>query len=120
MLSREDCAVSAEDLERALSAAGRRVARASIYRALEALAAEGLVQRVDLGESGSRWERIGGNDDHSHHHHLVCGSCGRIVPFEDDRLERALDSLSSSAGFRVDSHEVTLHGRCGPCCSGDR
>ena len=113
-LSRETCAVSAEQLERRLADSNRRVGRASIYRALEALAAVGLVHRVEVGEGGSRWERIGANG-HDHHHHLLCGSCGQLVPFEDAGLEQALLELADRAAFTVDSHEVTLHGHCASC-----
>ena len=47
----------------------------------------GLVQRVDLGDGGSRYEPIlpGGE----HHHHAVCDTCGKVTPFEDERLEGA-------------------------------
>jgi Fur family ferric uptake transcriptional regulator len=116
-LSLESCAVSAEELESELNKRGRKVARASVYRALEALAEIDLVQRVDLGESGSRWERVGVSDDH-HHHHLVCRQCGAIVPFESELLESALHSIGSEDGFSVDSHDVTLFGRCTSCTSG--
>ncbi|MEI7888728.1 MAG: Fur family transcriptional regulator [Actinomycetes bacterium] len=115
-LSRETCAVTAEQLERTLADENRRVGRASIYRALEALAHVGLVQRVDLGETGSRWERIGANG-HDHHHHLLCSACGQLVPFEDQRLETALQHLAANKEFTVDSHEVTLHGRCASCAA---
>lgn len=113
-IATESCAVSAEDLAESLRERGRRVARASVYRALEALAEVDLVQRVELGDGNSRWERIGATAAH-HHHHLVCRSCGQVVPFVDERLEAALDSLSSREGFSVDSHDVTLHGRCSGC-----
>ena len=113
-LATEGCAVSAEQIADSLRDEGRKVARASVYRALEALEQVSLVQRVELGDGSSRWERVGGGDHH-HHHHLVCRSCGRIEPFENEPLERALNSLSDAEGFTVDSHDVTLHGRCSRC-----
>lgn len=114
-ISREHCAVSADQLADALSQRGRRVGRASLYRALEALEEINLVQRVEIGDGNARWERIGGNGSTHHHHHLICRSCGQLEPFEDARLETALEELSASAGFTVDSHDVTLHGRCSSC-----
>ena len=114
-LAKETCAVSAENLEDSLVAEGRKVGRASIYRALEALAAVGLVQRVDLGEGGSRWERVGSGPHH--HHHLVCRTCGAVVPFEDDNLETALHALGRKYGLTVESHDVTLHGLCPACAT---
>ncbi len=113
-LAREGCAVSAEQIADSLRDEGRKVARASVYRALEALEQVALVQRVELGDGSSRWERTGGGGLH-HHHHLVCRSCGRIEPFANEPLERALNSLSDTEGFTVDSHDVTLHGRCSRC-----
>ena len=113
-LAGESCAVSADDLANSLRDRGRRVARASVYRALEALADVELVARVELGDGNSRWERVGASAHH-HHHHLVCRACGQVVPFADQRLEDALDSLSIREGFSVDSHDVTLHGLCSGC-----
>ena len=115
-LAKESCAVSVEQLEIALSQQGRKVGRASIYRALEALAELDLVQRVELGEAGSRWERSGAGSHH-HHHHLLCTSCGSVVPFEDDALEKALHSLGDRNGYELDAHDVTLHGRCPSCAT---
>lgn len=106
--------MSAEQIEQSLASNGRKVGKASVYRALEALAQSGLVQRVDLGEGGSRWERVG-SDPHHHHHHLLCQQCGSVVPFEDDVLEEALHSLVQRNGFEIDAHDVTLHGRCRKC-----
>ncbi len=113
-LAEESCAVSAEQIEISLGKQGRKVGKASIYRALEALAQVGLVQRVDLGESGSRWERVG-SDPHHHHHHLLCRGCGSVIPFEDAALEHALHNLSEAKGFQIDAHDVTLHGLCPQC-----
>lgn len=113
-IASETCAVSADDLADSLRDRGRRVARASVYRALEALSDVDLVQRVELGDGNSRWERVGASAHH-HHHHLVCRSCGQVVPFEDERLEESLAALSRRSDFVVDSHDVTLHGRCSSC-----
>src|ERR671916_222561 len=84
----------------ALGEAGLRVGgAASVYRALEALDRIGLVQRVEVGEGGTRYEAIvpGGE----HHHHVVCDSCGRISPFEDPGLERAIGRLAGRIEHRV-------------------
>ena len=35
-----------------------------------------------------------------HHHHVVCERCGRVVPFEDEDLERAIGRVSRGAGLR--------------------
>ncbi len=112
-LAREDCCVTAQEIADALRASGSRVGIASVYRALEALDRIGLIQRVEVGEGGTRYEAIvpGGE----HHHHVVCDSCGRISAFEDAGLERAIGRLSNRLGLRVSGHDVLIRGECSRC-----
>jgi Fur family ferric uptake transcriptional regulator len=112
-LGRERCAVSARDLEERLRADGRDIGRATIYRSLEQLDELHLVSRVDVGDGTARFEpRLPGGE---HHHHLICDSCGVVTPFEDDALERAVQRVSRHVDFRVDEHDIVLHGACGRC-----
>ena len=83
---------------------------ASIYRALEVLEHEGLVQRFDVGDSAARYEPALPSGEH--HHHLVCERCGEVRAFEDDDLERAINRLARRVDFAIDGHDVTLTGRC--------
>ena len=108
LLAGEDCAVTAAEIDGRL----RGVGRSTIYRALEQLEGLGLVQKVDLGGDAVGYERI---DPEVHHHHIVCRRCGRIVPFEDPRLERAIGALAKRPDFSVHSHEVILRGECASC-----
>jgi len=113
LLDSEDCALTAHEIEERLRADGRTVARASVYRALEQLADLRLVGRLDVGQGMARYERLEPSGDH--HHHMVCDSCGTVVPFEDPELERTMEQLSRRVSFAVDEHEVVLHGACGDC-----
>jgi Fur family ferric uptake transcriptional regulator len=112
-LGREHCAVSARDIEQRLRGTDRDVGRATIYRSLEQLDELHLVTRVDVGDGTARFEpRLPGGE---HHHHLICDSCGVVEPFEDEALERAVQRLSRQVDFRVDEHDIVLHGACGRC-----
>jgi Fur family ferric uptake transcriptional regulator len=112
-LGREDCCLSAQEIHDGVRAAGARVGIASVYRALEGLDELGLVQRVDLGDGISRFERVDPRGDH--HHHLVCGDCGKVEPFEDSALEQALERVAGGRGYEVAAHDVVLRGACGDC-----
>lgn len=112
-LGESGCAVSALELDERLRRAGRGVGRASVYRALEQLVELGLVQRLDLGTDEARYERAGPGD--AHHHHMVCDRCGKVLPFEDPGLERAVSRISGGRGFEVREHEIVLHGACDAC-----
>jgi Fur family ferric uptake transcriptional regulator len=112
-LGRQACAVSALDVETALRGSGRAVGRASVYRVLEQLATLRLVSRLEVGDGTTRYEVA--HPSGEHHHHLVCDSCGRVTPFEDPELERAVERVASRVPFSVDEHDIVLHGHCGSC-----
>jgi Fur family transcriptional regulator, ferric uptake regulator len=88
-------------------------ARASVYRALEQLELLGLVQRIEVSRGVAGYERV--EADGHHHHHAICRDCGRMVPFEDPTLERAIGRVSESISFDVSEHDVVLRGRCERC-----
>jgi Fur family transcriptional regulator, ferric uptake regulator len=116
LLSDQDCALSALEIEDALKARarGRRsIGRASVYRGLELLHEHELVSRLELGDGVARYEPADPAGDH--HHHLVCDECGQLVPFHDPALERSINRLSSRLGFHTKDHEVTLRGHCPDC-----
>jgi Fur family ferric uptake transcriptional regulator len=113
LLAAQACALSAFEIEDRLRAEGRHVARASIYRVLELLQERGLVARLELGDATAKFELI--DPAGGHHHHLLCDSCGSLVPFDDDDLERSIDRLSRRLGFSANGHEVVLRGDCSAC-----
>jgi len=113
LLEREQCALTAQQIDDRLRAAGRSVGRASVYRILELLTELRLVQRIDVGQGVARYERH--LPDGEHHHHLVCDCCGAIAPFSDRSLEQAIERVSRSVSFAVDDHDVVLHGECSAC-----
>ena len=114
-LGAQSCAVSAADLDAQLRADGSTVGRATVYRVLERLRDLGLVERLDLGRAGTKYEphRVGP----AHHHHMVCDDCGEVVPFADPDLERAIERLEGTLDFAVSGHDVVLHGQCGDCAA---
>jgi Fur family ferric uptake transcriptional regulator len=113
LLDRQECGLTAPEIETALGSSERRVGRASVYRVLDELESLGLVSRVDIGDGVARYEP----QRHSaeHHHHLVCDGCGRLTPFQDDALEQAIRRLAERVSFDVSDHDVTLHGCCERC-----
>ncbi|HUO50514.1 MAG TPA: Fur family transcriptional regulator [Candidatus Paceibacterota bacterium] len=84
----------------------------TLYRALEALAESGIIQRVDLGHSHAHYEF-----QKEHHHHVICTSCGAIEDVEHcdiTPLEKAVAKRSSKFS-RIDSHSLEFFGHCDNC-----
>jgi Fur family transcriptional regulator, ferric uptake regulator len=113
LLARQDCAMTAIEIDDQLRATGQGIGRASVYRTLEQLEELKLVQRLEMGRGMASYERIEPSGEH--HHHVVCENCGRVEPFEDRGLERAIGRLEDRVGFEVSEHEVVLRGRCPRC-----
>jgi Fur family ferric uptake transcriptional regulator len=111
-LGSQECCVSAQEIHSGAGHGGRAIGIASVYRVLDELLEHGLVQRVDVGDGVARYEPA--LHEH-HHHHVVCDACGRVDPFSDDALERAIDRAAGRLGYAVRGHEVVLRGRCGDC-----
>ena len=114
-LAKHDCAVTALDLEEELRDREAGVGRASVYRALEQLEQLGLVQRIEVCRGTAGFERI--DPTGHHHHHAICRDCGRMVPFEDPSLEKALDEVAGTMSFDVTEHDVVLRGTCERCAN---
>jgi len=102
---------SAQELHDELRRRGEGIGLTTVYRTLQSMAANGLVDtlRTDTGESVYR--RC--SDDH--HHHLVCDRCGKVTAFEDAGLERAIGNLSRRVDHAIDAHDVVLRGACPSC-----
>lgn len=113
LLDEQPCALSAEEIQHELSARERVVSRASVYRVMEELEELGFLQRVEVGRGVLRYEPT--RHGAGHHHHLVCESCGRLEPFRDEGLERAVRRAGERLALRAFEHEIVLRGACRSC-----
>ncbi|HET7477370.1 MAG TPA: transcriptional repressor [Dermatophilaceae bacterium] len=111
MLAGAEDFASAQDVHARLRAAGESVGLATVYRTLQAMAADGEVDvlRTDDGEASYRACSRG------HHHHLVCRSCGRTVEVEGPTVEQWADRVSAEHGFTDVTHTLEIFGSCEDC-----
>jgi len=112
-LAGHSCAVTALELEDELRRRQVRVGRASVYRALELLEELRLVQRFEAARGIASYERV--DPSGHHHHHAICRRCGRMEPFEDRELERAIGQVAEQMPFEIAEHDVVLRGLCERC-----
>ncbi|MGH8980930.1 MAG: Fur family transcriptional regulator, partial [Acidimicrobiales bacterium] len=97
--------------------------QSSVYRNVTTLIDAGVVRKV--ATSDDHWRVELAEELSGHHHHLVCGSCGRIedVP-PSPTLEQALREtarlVAARTGFVVNEHRLDLVGVCATCDSGER
>lgn len=81
---------------------------ATVYRNLKLLVDAGELSPVSLPGESPRYESTA----HGHHHHFQCTTCRRVFEVHDCPGDMA---RLAPKGFTVESHELTLYGRCKEC-----
>ena len=104
--------LSAEDVARQLARKGEAVGTATVYRTLDLLVRSGLVREHDFGEGFKRYEPMAAGQVHEH---CVCSSCGKVMEFSNDRLERMIALLAEEVEFRPHHHRLEVYGLCREC-----
>jgi Fur family ferric uptake transcriptional regulator len=102
---------SAQEIHEALRAAGDNVGLSTVYRALQAMADVGEVDMLRSEGGEAVYRRCSG----SHHHHLVCRSCGATVEVEGPTVERWTRAVAEQHGYADVSHTLEIFGTCGRC-----
>ncbi|MFC3032068.1 ferric iron uptake transcriptional regulator [Pseudoalteromonas fenneropenaei] len=100
--------ISAEDVYKILLDKGEEIGLATVYRVLNQFDDAGIVTRHHFEGGKSVFELSGA----SHHDHLVCLKCGRVVEFEDDMIESRQDQIAQENGIRLTNHSLYLYGEC--------
>lgn len=102
---------SAQEVHQLISRQGERIGLTTIYRALQSLQKENVVD-VLRRDDGEAIYRLCGDE---HHHHLVCKKCGRTVEIEGGAIEKWADSAAREHGFREVGHSAEIFGICSNC-----
>ena len=113
LIERREGHFTAADL---LKDAGRRrmgIGRATVFRLLELLSEQGLVERIDLPDGTHAYIPCEPN----HHHHLVCLACGVTTDLDDCGIEAVTREAARRSGFKIEQHRLELFGRCPDCRS---
>jgi Fur family transcriptional regulator, ferric uptake regulator len=96
---------SAQEIHEALKAGGDNVGLSTVYRALQAMADAGELDMLRSEAGEAVYRRCSG----SHHHHLVCRSCGATVEVEGPTVERWTRAVAAV------SHTLEIFGTCSRC-----
>ena len=84
----------------------------TVYRALEQLAGQGLVHKL---ESLDSWTTCCGEHQANPPVFEICNDCGNVSEQFDRELVKNLSSMSERSGFIPDRSIIEIHGRCDDC-----
>ncbi len=116
-----DCDFTADDLLDALNTAGSfSTGKSSLYRHLSELCADGVLRKYRPDGQSACLYRYIASEDCSHHFHLKCLDCGRLVHLDCSVSEQLLSHLLSDHHFQVDSGRSVLYGVCEGCKDGSK
>jgi Fur family ferric uptake transcriptional regulator len=102
---------SAQEVYQLMQREGERIGLTTVYRSLQSLLSDKIVDLLHR-EDGEAIYRLCGE---SHHHHLVCKSCGDTVEIEGGAIEKWANSMAQEHGFREVGHTAEIFGLCSKC-----
>ena len=100
--------LSVEEILFAASKTIPHINLATVYRNLKMLIEDKQIMPVDLAGNSKRYEFVG----LAHHHHFLCLKCDRL--FDVEGCPKGIHELIPP-GFKMVSHNITLHGYCPAC-----
>lgn len=109
-------AIGAYEVLDRLAARGERLAPISVYRAIDALVAVGIVHRFESRNAffachaGHDMRRLV----------LACEVCGRVAEVDGERAFAAIDRSVGSAAFSARSAVIEVWGLCASCSNQGR
>jgi len=89
-----------------------KIGYVTVYRTLKLLARLGLAIERKFADGETRYEPA---SEGTHHDHLICLDCGKIIEFEDQALEALQNGIARRHRFRISHHRMELYGRCEEC-----
>lgn len=103
--------VTAQEVYERVNVNHPEIGFATVYRFLKKMVEQNIATEVRMGNLSARYELNVKN----HHDHLTCTSCGKIVEFEDEKIEELQLSVAKKFRFQLTSHVLELYGLCDLC-----
>lgn len=93
------------------------MARATVYRQLEKLVDNGIVNKFFLGEMAPACFELnrGGEPCEESCFHCRCEKCGKLIHLHCDELKEIAAHLQKNHGFEVNPFRTVFYGICSDC-----
>lgn len=89
-----------------------KVGYSTVYRTLKLIVSAGLAGERRFGRNQTLFEAAVRSE---HHDHLICKKCGRIIEFENARIEDLQKEVAREKNFEIREHRLVLYGYCSKC-----
>ena len=82
----------------------------TVYRNLDMLSKKGVIQKLEVGGSGARYD-----GDINKHYHICCTNCSRVDDIQKISDEIINIDLSEIEGYVVEGYHMNFYGICSDC-----
>jgi Fur family ferric uptake transcriptional regulator len=103
---------SAQELHDLLRERRQEIGLATVYRTLQTLTDSGEVDVLRRADGEAVYRRC---TRRTHHHHLVCRTCGTAVELDGPGVEAWAAQVGAAHGFSDVEHTMELTGLCTAC-----
>ena len=107
-------AMSAQDIYIELRNRNQSIGLATVYRSLEALKLEGVIQVRTLASGESLYSLV-----QQDKHHLTCLQCGKSLLINECPVHELETQLHKSHKFKIFYHTLEFFGLCNQCQLGE-
>lgn len=95
-----------EELHQRAADEDPRISIATVYRTVRLFEEAGILERHDFRDGRSRYEEV----PESHHDHLIDLQTGRVIEFNNDKIEALQREIAEELGYRLADHRLELYG----------
>ena len=95
-----------QELHRRASAVDSRISIPTVYRTVRLFEEAGILERHDFRDGRARYEMA----PDEHHDHLIDLSTGKVIEFQNDKIEELQREIARRLGYRLADHRLELYG----------
>lgn len=106
--------ISAEALYNKARELDPAIGQATVFRTIKLFTEAGIAKEAVRQDGAMHYEHAW---QHEHHDHLLCISCGKIIEFSDETVEKAQKEIFKRYGFLERGHSLELLGLCPDCAN---
>jgi Fe2+ or Zn2+ uptake regulation protein len=112
ILREADRPMSINELYIKLAAALPKIAKSTIYRNIDSLLEQNLIDKYHLNDNEVFYKIKA--DSHEHKHFVICDNCKRIFDLPSCPIHE-LENVMEEEGFIIKDHQIQINGICKSC-----
>jgi len=107
--------ITVEELYQEVARKDPSIGIITVYRTLKLLCQWELAQERHFGRGKTIYDNVAWK---SHHDHLICTQCGKIIEFSNFQIEAIQERVATEHEFHITYHKLELYGLCRSCQRG--